>query len=231
MIQRAFHLDIFTSWFDFSGQKFVFQRNFFLSLDWYLRPLSKDICGDDRYEITFVTSAYPRVYEINNNRPNKFEGGDGGEYASWNLIFEVLCDFAGHFKWRYQVLKRYTKLSTARETLAERCPLIARFMGPSWGPSGAGRTQVGHMLAPWTLLSGSNFIVSTVMSSRHWNTFRITGPLCRVPTYFIVFVDSLQTGSAMRKFHRLKVVSVNKLQKNSWAAVDLWRLDAHLTSR
>ena len=31
--------------------------------------------------------------------------------------------------------------------------LIARFMGPTWGPSGADRTQVGHMLALWTLLS------------------------------------------------------------------------------
>ena len=32
--------------------------------------------------------------------------------------------------------------------------LIARFMGPTWGPSEADRTQVGPMLAPWTLLSG-----------------------------------------------------------------------------
>ena len=32
--------------------------------------------------------------------------------------------------------------------------LIARFMGPTWGPSGADRTQVGSMLAPWTLLFG-----------------------------------------------------------------------------
>ena len=30
---------------------------------------------------------------------------------------------------------------------------IARFMGPTWGPSGADRTQVGPMLGPWTLLS------------------------------------------------------------------------------
>ena len=35
--------------------------------------------------------------------------------------------------------------------------LIARFMGPTWGPSGADRTQVGPILAPWTLLSGSRF--------------------------------------------------------------------------
>ena len=32
--------------------------------------------------------------------------------------------------------------------------LIIRFMGPTLGPSGADRTQVGPMLAPWTLLSG-----------------------------------------------------------------------------
>ena len=33
--------------------------------------------------------------------------------------------------------------------------LIARFMGPTWGPSGADRTQVGHMFTPCTLLSGN----------------------------------------------------------------------------
>ena len=32
--------------------------------------------------------------------------------------------------------------------------LIARFMGPTWHTPGADRTQVGPMLAPWTLLSG-----------------------------------------------------------------------------
>ena len=35
--------------------------------------------------------------------------------------------------------------------------LITRFMGPSWGPPGDDRTQVGPMLAPWTLLSGYTF--------------------------------------------------------------------------
>ena len=34
-------------------------------------------------------------------------------------------------------------------------PLVARFMWPTWDPSGADRTQVGPMLAPRTLLSGS----------------------------------------------------------------------------
>ena len=31
---------------------------------------------------------------------------------------------------------------------------IARFMGPTWGPPGSCRPQLGPMLAPWTLLSG-----------------------------------------------------------------------------
>ena len=35
-----------------------------------------------------------------------------------------------------------------------KATLITRFMGPTWRPSGADRTQVGPMLAPWTLLSG-----------------------------------------------------------------------------
>ena len=33
--------------------------------------------------------------------------------------------------------------------------LITRFMGPTWVQSGADRTKVGPMLAPWTLLSGN----------------------------------------------------------------------------
>ena len=32
---------------------------------------------------------------------------------------------------------------------------IAKFMGPTWYPSGACRPQMGSMLAPWTLLSGT----------------------------------------------------------------------------
>ena len=36
---------------------------------------------------------------------------------------------------------------------------IARFMGPTWVPPGDDRTQVGPMLAPWTLLSGCFYFV------------------------------------------------------------------------
>ena len=38
--------------------------------------------------------------------------------------------------------------------------LIARFMGPIWGPPWADRTQVAPMLAPCTLLSGDHSFLS-----------------------------------------------------------------------
>ena len=37
--------------------------------------------------------------------------------------------------------------------------LIARFMGSTWGSPGADRTQVGPMLAPWTLFSGQWLVI------------------------------------------------------------------------
>ena len=36
----------------------------------------------------------------------------------------------------------------------EKQTQIARFMGPTWGPLGSCRPQLGPMLAPWALLSG-----------------------------------------------------------------------------
>ena len=41
--------------------------------------------------------------------------------------------------------------------------LIARFMGPTWDPPGPARTQVGPMLATWTLLSGCMYILSDML--------------------------------------------------------------------
>ena len=39
------------------------------------------------------------------------------------------------------------------ESVIFKHTLIARFMGPTWGLPGANRSQVGPMLAPWSLLS------------------------------------------------------------------------------
>ena len=42
---------------------------------------------------------------------------------------------------------------------------IARFTWPTWGPPGADRSQVGPMLAPWTLLSGNFMHVDSLLGT------------------------------------------------------------------
>ena len=73
----------------------------------------------------------------------------------WKII--KVC-FLKIFRYECEIV-----ISLSREYTAEMASLywddslmslIARFMGPSWGLSGADRTQVGPMLAPWNLLSG-----------------------------------------------------------------------------
>ena len=57
-------------------------------------------------------------------------------------LCDVFCQFVG---WPWM---GYIK--SALQSISQ----IARFMGPTWGPSGSCRPQMGPMLAPWTLLSG-----------------------------------------------------------------------------
>ena len=54
----------------------------------------------------------------------------------------------------------HTKRHQQRSTLTS---LKTKFMGPTWGPSGADRTQVDPMLAPWALLSG----LQVMCTSKH----------------------------------------------------------------
>ena len=69
----------------------------------------------------------------------------GGHIPSWE-VSTVTLD--------YRLEESWTEISHTTTGVPQGQKLIARFMGPTWGPSGAGRTQMGPMLAPWTLLSG-----------------------------------------------------------------------------
>ena len=62
--------------------------------------------------------------------------------------------------------------------------LIARFMGPTWGPSGAGRTQVDPMLAPWTLPSGYGWLIfKWVRKRRFHDSSPVMGARVKYPVY------------------------------------------------
>ena len=68
--------------------------------------------------------------------------------------------------------------------------LIARFMRPIWGPSGADRTQVGPMLVPWTLLSGTRVKTTCVMKSLPMSICTVN---CLCTLNSIVFNTSTRT--------------------------------------
>ena len=75
--------------------------------------------------------------------------------------------------------------------------LIARFMGPTWCPPGTDRTQVGPMVAPWTLLSG--MLVCKQVSSTGTSNY-ITCYLWNVNVYprswWVEFMPCLQQNRA-----------------------------------
>ena len=70
-------------------------------------------------------------------------------------------------------------------------PQIARFMGPTWGPPGSCRPQMGPMLTPRTLLSGSEFHIqchchAIYMSATSWYHQHYQSYTC-VPSQFTFF--------------------------------------------
>ena len=88
--------------------------------------------------------------------------------------------------------------------------LIARFMGPKWGPSGADRTQVGPMLASWTLLSG-------IMSLGH-NKSNTIGLLRRSSKSSLIFRHGYVISSAI----------ITLLSHNPISSLTHWGQEMHI---
>ena len=71
--------------------------------------------------------------------------------------------------------------------------ITARFIGPTWGPSGADRTQVGPILAPWTWLSGKVANHSSYRSCRRsdsmlqWPFIYSEGPMLLSGSWYLAF--------------------------------------------
>ena len=71
---------------------------------------------------------------------------------------------------RISLLGRYLKCAVKIQHIPKRTQ-IAKFMGPTWGPPGSCRPQMGPMSAPWNLLSGNAqgfaicFVVGYVINS------------------------------------------------------------------
>ena len=109
---------------------------------------------------------------------------------------------------------------------------IARFMGPTWGPAGAHRTQVGPMLAPLTFLTGIWFCNIHVMkneltddnesfaSTRNYHNDMVVSKCFSEHWQFmrestLSLVDSLHKGPVMQRSYVSFIISLNKLLNKS----------------
>ena len=84
---------------------------------------------------------------------------------------------------------------------SEATPLIARFLGPTWGPSGADRTQVGPMLATLTSLSGTYFKVEYIVT--HLGAYTFHRKISKTPGLCLELLDRSNIDWRYRHVRRL----------------------------
>ena len=106
----------------------------------------------------------------------------------WNV---VLVEFDVRFFWiggkwltprsPLHIVFSNTRVSNLGQTSLLFFSLKARFMGTTWMPSGADRTQLGPMLAPWTVLSVLALLKCFHLSLNRTLVFMVrTKPFCQI---------------------------------------------------
>ena len=125
------------------------------------------------------------------------DNGEGHLFFYWVLISlwrRYLCVESSHTK------KSFRELPVATTQ-------IARFMGPTWGPSGSCRHQMGSMLAPWTLLSGETRSNSGKLTTC-FRRFVVTLADQFVIIHQVELVPSVQLDAAHDAGEALQVIDV-----------------------
>ena len=95
----------------------------------------------------------------------------------------------------------------------------ARFVGPTWGPSGADRTQVGHMLAPWTLLSGMIHVQHSLSIIMTWSIFSNTKNVVKRGSRFnikTVFPGTVNSTAQQSVQHNALSISLGHFYSTWW---------------
>ena len=79
-----------------------------------------------------------------------------GEYA----VYVPYLGFRIYLLTSWRLSKQPTRsLENMRRSQCFEDTQIAKFMGPSWGPPGSCRPQMGPILVPWTLQSGYWYVI------------------------------------------------------------------------
>ena len=93
-----------------------------------------------------------------------FEMPSRSLYAHYDVIVMIIHDIMLNRAWWCLKVCKYARLELTKDIPSQ----IAKFMGPTWGPPGSCRPQMGPMLAPWTLLLGMACPTGQAMGCLLW---------------------------------------------------------------
>ena len=133
----------------------------------WINPYSDVTMSEMASQINSLTIVYSTVYSGTDQR--KHQSSTSLAFVRGIHRWPVNSPHKWPVRWKIfpsaEVIMTLSHVAMAAVKFDLNLSLIAMFMGPSWGPSGADRTQVGPMLAPWTLLSG---VIYSSMDSIIW---------------------------------------------------------------
>ena len=91
--------------------------------------------------------------------------------SDMHVHIDILCNMLW-FIWNIIIfLCRMISYSGYSHLMISAATQRARFLGPTWGPSGSCLPQMGPMLAPWTSLSGYACCLLTMHHNWNWPHF------------------------------------------------------------
>ena len=98
------------------------------------------------------------------------------------LMWHIVSSWKKHQSLEVQLMQMSNNFTHKANTLHKQQTQITTFMGPTWGPPGSCRRQMGPMLATWTLLSGKFSATKIAHSDITAFTFNlyIKAPLIRM---------------------------------------------------
>ena len=107
------------------------------------------VVGATKYKVYLILSVIEMVVWYSNFSTQR---ANNVEKAPMRFSFYATCTvkFSTRFRVEIQFLNEHMCWGSLWFTVTQ----IAKFVGPTWGPPGSCWTQMGPMLAPWTLLSG-----------------------------------------------------------------------------
>ena len=144
------------------------------------------LCGFWRDGVTVAAAIHDRTYKVTSPASSSRVSHNGDRVSTAVLMsvsiwfFEIMIKHVVHIYKNNNLIYVYGDWwSNTDDFYNDKSTLIARFMRPTLGPSGADKNQVGPMLIPWTLPSGISSRIDWPLNFTYPTTLLVFSALLR----------------------------------------------------